>query len=297
MIEEGVYYEMTDEEYHKQHTYEEHSFSSSQLKTMIEGGPVEFHDQYILGNKKTPSNQLQDAYDVGTVTHTAVLEPHLLKDTYVKWTGGNRVGKEWKEFKLDNAGKIILNKNMLKAANTAIKNVRGSKLCSELFVDGESEVSFFVEFMGLRVKVRTDWLQNTGKIVDLKTANGNVRDETEIKGKIKKLAYDLSAAFYVDVVNYCIDYFELDIPYIDEFLWVFTSKDSKSVQAYSADEYMELGRAKYKRAIAMILKNEEEGWSFPEEIKRPRPSGWEINEWIEKPNNQAAEEEEAAELL
>lgn len=293
MIEEGVYYDMTDEEYHEQHAYEDHAFSSSQLKTMNDDGAFEFHDKYILGNSSKPSNQLQDAFDVGTVTHTAVLEPHLLKDCYVKWTGGNRVGKEWAKFKKENKGKLILNGNMTKQANIAIKNVRNSELCTELFKEGEAEVSFFVEFMGLKVKVRTDWLKGS-KIIDLKTANGNVRDEGEIRSKVKKLSYDLSAAFYVDVVNYCIDYFELDIPYIDEFIWVFTSKDNKSVQAYSAANYMELGRAKYKRAIANIIKNESEGWTFPEEIKQPRPSGWEVNEWIDKPNKA---DEEAADLL
>ena len=79
---------------------------------------------------------------------------------------------------------------------------------------GRTEYRFGFVVLILKVKAWSVELEARSSCkAALPTANGNVRDETEIKSKVKKLAYDLSAAFYVDVVNYCIDYFELDIPH------------------------------------------------------------------------------------
>ncbi len=50
-IEEGVYYDMTDEVYHEQHSREEHFYSSSQLKTMLED-PRSFKEKYIEGKSE-----------------------------------------------------------------------------------------------------------------------------------------------------------------------------------------------------------------------------------------------------
>ena len=61
MITEGVHYDMTDEEYHKQYGSEEHFYSSSQLKTMLDD-PEKFHKEYNLGIKKPTAQALQDAF-------------------------------------------------------------------------------------------------------------------------------------------------------------------------------------------------------------------------------------------
>lgn len=281
-ITSGVYYDMTDDEYHEQHDFEEHFFSSSQLKTVDQEGAEVFHQKYVTGEiEKKVSQQLQDAFDIGTVAHTAVLEPDKLKSCYAKWTGGNRTGKQWQAFKKANEGKLIMSKIMVDQASRAIVNVRNSPLCSSYFNEGQAEVSFFVEFMGLKIKVRTDWLgQST--IVDLKTANGNMKDEYMIKNKVKDLGYDLSAALYVDVVNACIEFFELDIPYVESFIWIFTSKNSPSCQAYDAREYLPLGRKKYKKAIKEILRHQAAGWEFKEELIVPKPFGWETLQWADE---------------
>lgn len=294
-IKPGVYYDMDDETYHQQHSEEEHFFSSSQLKTMLED-PIRFRDEYILGKKPATPPALQDAFDVGTLVHTAILEPDKLKGSYVKWeTGGNRTGSVWEEFKAKHKGKLVLNPNMLKQANKCIKNLKASKLCMAQFTDGEAEVSFFVEFEGLRVKVRTDWLRATS-IDDLKTTTGNVRDVVKIKNKVKSLNYDLSAAFYVDVVNYCIDLFELDRPKIETFRWIFGSKDKDSAQVYDGKAYLAMGRAKYKKAIELIHKHSANGWKFPEEIIDLEPFAYEVSDWI-KPDKPVLTDEELDELL
>lgn len=296
MIKEGVYREMDDTTYHQQHEEGEHYFSSSQLKTMLED-PIRFKKEYIDGDKPGTPPALQDAFDVGTVVHTAILEPKLLKGSYVKWTtGGNRTGKVWDEFKKENEGKLILNPTMLKQATKAIKNIKNSPLCMDQFKEGEAEVSFFVEFMGLKVKVRTDWLGATS-IDDLKTTTGNVRDVEKIKGKVKSLNYDLSAAFYVDVVNYCIDKFKLDRPKIETFKWIFTSKDKDSAQVYDGQAYLEIGRAKYKKAIELIHKHSANGWDFPEEIISIAPKSYEVQDWLGPKKEQQAEEEDLGDLL
>lgn len=280
----GVYYDMSDKDYHEQHGEDEHHYSSSQLKTMLED-PVKFHREYILGKKPETPQALQDAFDVGTVVHTAILEPEKLKGSYVKFEGAKRAGKDWEDFLADNEGKIILTKKMLGDANNCIKNYKSSKLSQSLFVDGKPEASFFTDFFGLKVKVRCDWLGFDGAIRDVKTTSGNVRDVQKIKGKIKSLNYDMSAALYVDVVNQCIEQFELDIPYIETFQWLFVSKDKDGYsQPYDGKDYLELGRAKYIKAIEEIKKHSANGWSFPEEIISIAPFAFELGDWIKKDN-------------
>jgi len=290
-IKEGVYDDMSDEVYHTQHSREEHFYSSSQLKTMLED-PIKFRDQYIR-NEKSPTPQgLQDAFDVGTLVHTAILEPEKLKGSYVVYTGAKRAGQEWTDFKEANKGKMIINKTMKASAENAVKATNKSIIAKALFKDGQAEQSFFVNFMGIKVKVRTDWLKrdyivdgmnhDLSAIVDLKTTTGNVRDAIKTKNKVKQLNYDLSAAFYVDVVNYCIEYFDLDIPKVETFIWVFASKDKGGYcQAYDAKAYLEMGRAKYLKAIELIKKHEANNWDFPEEIISLKPYGYELADWIE----------------
>lgn len=280
-ISEGVHRDMPDDVYHFQHTREEHFYSSSQLKTVLED-PQKFKEKYIDGVIDPTPQAMQDAFDVGTVAHTAILEPHRLKESYVKWTStGNRTGKIWDEFKAQHPGKLILNKTMVKQAQNAIKMCKASAPAMEIinYETGEAEVSFFVTFMGLRMKVRADWL-GPGYIGDLKTTSGDVRNEQKIKAKIKTLSYDLSAALYVDVVNYCIDYFELDMPYIETFYWIFASKDKKMCQVYDAKPYLPMGRAKYQRAIELIKENEANDWKFEEKIITLYPNAYEVGDWI-----------------
>lgn len=290
---EGVYDDMSDTEYHEQLAKEDHFNSSSQLKTMITD-PQKFHEEYNLGKKKATPAALQDAFDVGTLTHTAVLEPSKLKGSYAKWPkdAGNRVGPDWKAFVEKNKGKLIMNHTMLKQANNAKKAVKKSSLCTQLFTDGKAETSFFMTFMGRKVKVRTDWMR-PNLIVDLKTMKGNVRDAIAIKNKIKQLHYDLSAAFYVDVVNAAIKEFDLDLPIIEDFIWVFASKDDDGFAvAYSAKEYLPMGRAKYMKAFEEMDKHEANNWSFPEEIISLQPFGYEVSDWIKPETTEVVVEEE-----
>lgn len=298
-MKQGLYRGMPDEVYHKQLSQEEHYYSSSQLKTMLED-PRKFHEQYILGKKPKTAQAQQDAYDVGTLAHTALLEPSKLKDSYVKWKEGNRTGKIWDQFVEDNPGKLIINDTMKKLAENAIKATKKSGIIMQALQDGEPEVSFFLEnFHGIRIKVRADWLEPR-IIDDYKTTTGNVRDIIKIKNKIKLLNYDLSAALYVDVVNACIDEFNLDMEYIEKFHWWFASKDKGgSVQPYDATPYLPMGRAKYMKGIELIKQHKANEWDFPEEIITLHPYAYEVGDWIkpEKTENTDSQDEPADEDL
>ncbi len=166
---------------------------------------------------------------------------------------------------------------------------------------------FVVDFHGLKVKVRSDWMadylctngETHSNVIDLKTTTGNVKDRLKIRNKIKSLNYDLSAALYLDVINCCIDMSDLDLPHIEDFVWVFTSKDEGGgAQAYSAKHYLAMGRAKYMKAINLIHHYEEGGWSFPEEVVALEPFGYELSDWI-KPDidTEIINESEFSDLL
>jgi hypothetical protein len=287
MIEPNVYWDMPDDEYHKQYSREEHYYSSSQLKTMLED-PHKFHREYIL-NKPEPTPQaMQDAFDVGTIFHTAILEPDKLKGSFVNFKGGQRRGKVWDDFKERHKDKIILTEGMLKDVKQLRANYEASELCKSYLEGGEYEVSFFIKFHGVNVKVRTDCL-HTDYIVDPKSTKGYVHRADMIKQKIKTLNYDLSAALYLDVVNACIDHFELDIPHKEKFYWIFASKDKKTpAQLVDAENYIEMGRAKYMKALNLIKKFERQDWELKESIMVPRPPKYELNEWV-KPKEDDSE--------
>lgn len=286
MIEPNVYYDMPDDEYHKQYCREEHYYSSSQLKTMLED-PHKFHREYILGKTEPVGQALQDAFAVGQVFHTAILEPDKLKGSYITYKSGQRRGKVWEDFQKNNADKIILTEGMFKDVKQLKTNYESSELCKQYLTGGQYEVSFFINLYGVNIKVRTDCLHDT-YIVDPKSTKGYVHRPDTIKQKIKSLNYDLSAALYLDVVNACIDHFNLDMPYKKAFYWIFSSKDKKvPAQLVDAREYIEMGRAKYLEAIRLIKKYEASNWELKEEIMIPSPPKYELNEWVKPKSDDA----------
>ena len=90
--------DLTNEEYHADRT----GYSCSSLKTMLRS-PAHF-----LASRNAPHEESSSSQNLGTATHTAVLEPHLFDTTVTMWDGGRRAGKAYDEFKAANTGKIIL---------------------------------------------------------------------------------------------------------------------------------------------------------------------------------------------
>jgi hypothetical protein len=289
----------------------ENTFSSSQLKTMLED-PEVFYKKYItkeIGRESIP------AFDVGTYFHTAVLEPEKLHEECAVFEGGIRRGKEWEEFKANAGSRAIITKSEKETADKLIAAIKGSPISMQFLESSKPEVSAFIEiyvFDGevysikddtaymlvsvgwvpsldidldalkefatkLILKTRADALGiGTGVISDLKSTTGNCKNAYEMQGKVNSYQYDLSAALYLDVFSMASD------EDYHTFVWLFASKDLGNARAYRAtDKNIMVGRAKWKKAVVDLAYYINNNWTFTDSLGEIGPSVYAL-EWLER---------------
>lgn len=273
--------ELTNEKYHAVKTY----YSSSQLKEANEDIQT-FHKIYVTGEiQKEFSTQARAAMDTGTYYHTAILEPEMLTKECAVWDG-IRKGKAYEEFLVNNKGKTIITAKDFEKANALISATKNDPQTLKLISKGEPELSAFTELEGVKIRVRTDWIDlERGFLLDLKSMSGNVRDQMNIKKKIDSMDYDLSAALYIDAFNAVFKKLKKK-GQIKDFYWSFASKDQVSCQVYRATEEMiRVGRAKYKKALREIAEAEAKGWVFESKVLDVGPTPWQKDLWLEEEKN------------
>lgn len=219
--------------------------------------------------------------DIGTYFHTAVLEPHKLKEECAVWDGIRR-GKAWVDFLDLNKNKTIITSKEVDRANNLINATRKDEQSMKLLAEGEAEISCFAELEGLKVRVRADWMDvNRGFVMDLKSTTGNAKNIQKTQKTIEMYHYDLSAAMYLDAFNQALA--KAKKPLVKDFYWVFASKDMENAQVYKATERMlELGRLKYKRALKNIKEAAASGWAFPSTVLEVSPATYIEQIWTEE---------------
>jgi hypothetical protein len=288
----GLIYDMSSQEYHsKAGTY-----SSSQLKYLLED-PEIFYKKYVTKEIEREENPV---FDVGTYFHTSILEPEKIKTECTVFEGIRR-GKEWEKFKEDNKGKAIITKTELEQATNLTAAVKNSPIAMGRLERGSPEVSAFEELfisrgeifstcgmllgrygwedtklkpgkdqIPLTLKVRADLLAETF-ILDLKSTTGNTKNEFNMRASISKYQYDLSAALYLDIFTLATG------KVISEFIWTFASKDVGNSKSYMAtDENIQVGRAKYKKALLKLADCIAEDWKFEDTLGTLAPNIWEL---------------------
>ena len=72
----------SNHEYHSDKTY----LSSSVLKTVLKSLAT-YKSEYIDGNKKEVSSSLQSTFDLGSLTHSMILEPELTDKEFQYFLG------------------------------------------------------------------------------------------------------------------------------------------------------------------------------------------------------------------
>lgn len=280
----GYYKELSNSDYHSVSADEgEQYYSSSQLKEML-ADPELFYKKYI--SFEVNDRKEESFFDVGTFFHTTMLEPNKVNSECIVYPGPVRRGKEWEAFKVENKDRTIVTANEMREVDNLVKATKNSPIAMDLLRVGVSEPAFFTELNGVKVKVKLDRL-GKGYVLDLKSTTGNVRDAHSIKTKINKYSYDLSAAFYLDVVAKCVKEYKLDLVVPTDFFWIFSSKDEGgNSQTYRATKSMiELGRRKYQLALDMIRKYKGCGWVFEDSVVDLDPLVWDLNEWVKPQEN------------
>lgn len=249
------------------------TFSSSQFKTLLQSEKL-FIKKYI---DKTEAREEKEAFDVGTYFHTAVLEPHKMKEECVVFPGKIRRGADWEKFKAKHKNKAIVTLAQKQEALGLVEAVRNS-VCAQQFLVGTPEVSLFVELhilnghiyaphfkkmltrdgwidmpekinlkgaLIITVKVRADNL-GINFISDLKSTHGDAEDEEAVHNTVKRWGYALSAALYLDM-------FSLVRPAVNEFWLIFASKEVFNSKSWLMEPMkIKIGRIQYMTAVLRL---------------------------------------------
>lgn len=155
--------------------------------------------RFAMDNPQEPT----DAMKLGTVIHTAILEPPLLGKIAV-WgvTEEQKVrrGAVWEAFKKANEGLILLTKSEQAEVADAVDGVYACNVARDyLCADGKTEVSmFWVDESDRYWKGRIDKLiktAHTAKIVDLKKTR--CCSSRRFGSQAYALSYHIKAAIYV----------------------------------------------------------------------------------------------------
>lgn len=277
------------------------TFSSSQLKDLLDD-PEIFHAKHIA--KTVPKLHIP-AFDVGTYFHTAVLEPHKLKDEAVEFDGIRR-GDKWEAFKKKHAGKAIVSGKQIAEAKGLTKAIKGSPVTMARLARCEPEVSMFVELLvaegeifvpqknivltatgwvkavkipkkgvSIVMKVRAD-AKGPDFIMDLKSTTGNAKSKEAMKAKITYYNYDLSAALYLDMFSAGTGVLHR------HFIWSFASKEMFNARSYRASEKnILIGRAKWRKAVLALADGLGSGWEFEDHLGVLEPQFHQL-EWLDQ---------------
>jgi hypothetical protein len=119
------------------------------------------------------------------------------------------------------------------------------------FETTKKEVSFFHKHKetGLIFQIRPDILNLTiGLLMDLKSSKAN--NKREFEKIIEEYDYDLSVAFYFDVLGWCGHKMNLD--YVG---WVVLPKNKPNIPfvVKISQELLEKGRSKYQRLLTKYI--------------------------------------------
>ena len=192
-IKEGIFFDMSNEEYHSLDGLSSTQFQDLDLSVAI------YENRHLFKYDC-------EAFRIGTLNHTALLEPHLL-DRYIETTTKTFDSEATKKIIAQNPDKEVVALGSIELAKERAEKV---KLVYGAYIEMSlKEVSFIVfdEALGLYRKCRADiWLPNHGIVLDYKTSKEH-RPETFRKNSISQYNYDIQSAWYTDTINMVIDKF------------------------------------------------------------------------------------------
>ncbi len=184
----GINRGISNTDYHADRTY----LSSSKLKVLAED-PAEFYQQHILGNYRPMSGAF---LDVGSLTHSLLLEPDLVAEEYAIYTGKRRAGAEFDAYRLLHPGKKIMLASQDVAARSYASAAHYRPELMALLTGGEAELSIAAMLQGVAVKMRADYINPTaGYILDIKTTSDSPGADN-FRDTVGDFSYDFSAALY-----------------------------------------------------------------------------------------------------
>ena len=230
----------SNEEYHG----EKKHLSSSNLKLLLKD-PNLFYEEKIKGNIKPVSTSTQNAFDEGSLAHSLILEPHMVKKEYKFFQGFRKQGKDWEKFKKENqhSNCVLMSASQKKKVENWVSGYKKLPIATDLIKGGKSEHTLFGELMGVPIKVRADYINiDRGYLADVKTTS-NPTDVESFKYTVKSFEYDLSAALYSMMFE---KFYDKEF----KFYFIVLGKRDNSCEVYClSDTSRKLGEGKIIRAL------------------------------------------------
>lgn len=285
-IEPGWYKDLSNEAYHGSF-----GISSSQLKMLTEHTPAHLKHSMSVHREPTPSMML------GTAVHSLVLEPEKFDtDVVVAPVVDKRtkIGKElWADFEARSEGRAIITEAQYEQAQAMAASVRSHPIAGALLDDIVVESSVYWWYRSMdpddatkykeMLKVRPDAIcRNYPVVIDLKsTADGSY---TGFIKAIQNFHYHVSAAMYLEGVNQCKPLLE-ELRHFAYTKFIFVCVENVApylTSVYELDpQYMDIGKALYRRALQTLRYGRENDWpGFPEEVRIIEPPGWASRSFI-----------------
>ena len=248
-IKEGIFFDMSNEEYHSLDGLSSTQFQDLDLSVAI------YENRHLFKYDC-------EAFRIGTLNHTALLEPHLL-DRYIETTTKAFDSEATKKLIEQNPDKEVVALGSIELAKERAEKV---KLVYGAYIEMSlKEVSFIVfdEALGLYRKCRADmWLPNSGIVLDYKTSK-----ETNHNGferVIEVYNYHISCSWYIDTINMCIEKFNLPYPKVTQFGWIISPnyEPYKPFGFIASIELIEKGREDYQRLTNKLLEVRKTGKDY-----------------------------------
>lgn len=258
-------FEELQEEFPDDSIGQETALLDIQFDTMIEGlSNADYHNFGGLSSTKFPLIDLsvrafdyrhlfdfdKPVYDEGNLCHDCILLPHLVDDNYIE---SPTVGLDTKaacEMRENNPDKMVVGQGMIEKYQTLAKLVR-LMVPFVTFESTKKEVSFFHkhEETGLIFQIRPDiYNPLIGLLYDVKSTKAN--NPREFIKIIEEYNYDLSIAFYYDVLIMCG--YNVNLEYVG-WLAVPKSKPNIPFLVRCSGELLEKGRSKYQRLLTKYI--------------------------------------------
>lgn len=233
--------------------------------TMIEGLPNNvYHDFGGLSSTKFPLMDLsirafenrhlfdfdKPVFDLGNLCHDCILLPDLVSDAYIESPTVGLDTLAANAMREENPHKMVVGQGDIEKYQTIAKLVR----LIVHFINFETtkkEVSFFHKHLetGLIFQIRPD-IYNAiiGLLMDVKSTKAN--NHREFNKIIEEYNYDLSIAFYFDVLKMCG--YKVEIEYVG---WVCVPKSKPNIPFVFrvSQELLEKGREKYQRLLTKYI--------------------------------------------
>lgn len=231
----------TNEEYHGERDH----LSSSNLKTLLKD-KEKFYKEKVLGERE--EQERKSYFDEGSYAHSLILEPHMVEHEYAFFPGFRKSGNAWKEFEAQNTGKILLSKPQKHRVEQWVENYKNLPTAVKLMNGTKPEYSLFVEYLGVKCKVRADAINlDHGYIVDVKTTSHDTGIDS-FTYVVESMGYDLSAAFYTKLFE---EFYQRDF----DFYWlVLGKKDNKCELFKMSDKTRKFGDLQVVKALSLYKK-------------------------------------------